>query len=101
LLEDVGGLAEEHQLMEEHEEYPRSLMSMGSYDRDAQELLSTRIFETVEHSHMHRDSRARDNFEDTSICVLREVNLYVEVDPVVHPRFMMPHEYTGEDMSMA
>jgi hypothetical protein len=32
LLEDVGGLAEEHQLMEEHEEYPESLMSMESYD---------------------------------------------------------------------
>jgi hypothetical protein len=25
-LEDVGGLAEEHQLMEEHEEYPESLI---------------------------------------------------------------------------
>jgi hypothetical protein len=53
LLEDVGGLAEEHQLMEEHEEYPGSLMSMESYDPEAQELPSTRIFETVEHSHMH------------------------------------------------
>jgi hypothetical protein len=35
LLEDVGGLAEEHQLMEEHEEYPGSLMSMESYDLEA------------------------------------------------------------------
>jgi hypothetical protein len=47
LLEDVGGLVEEHQLMEEHEEYPGSLMSTGSYDREVQELPSTRIFETV------------------------------------------------------
>jgi hypothetical protein len=100
LLEDVGGLAEEHQLMEEHEEYPGSLMSMGSYDREAQELPSTRIFEIVEHSHMHRDSRARDSFEDTSICVPRVVDLYVEVDPVVHPGSTMQHEYKGDDMSM-
>jgi hypothetical protein len=47
LLEDVGGLVEEHQLMEEHEEYPGSLMSMKSYDPKAQELPSTRIFETI------------------------------------------------------
>jgi hypothetical protein len=32
LLEDVGGLAEEHQLMEEHDEYPGSLMSSERYD---------------------------------------------------------------------
>jgi hypothetical protein len=32
LLEDAGGLAEEHQLMEEHEEYPGSLMSRMRYD---------------------------------------------------------------------
>jgi hypothetical protein len=32
LLEDVGGLADGHQLMEEHEEYPGSLMSMERYD---------------------------------------------------------------------
>jgi hypothetical protein len=100
LLEDVGGLAEEHQLMEEHEEYPGSLMSMESYDLEAQELPSTRIFETVEHSHMHGDSRARDSFEDTSICVPRAVDLHVEVDPVVHPGSTMQHEYTGDDMSM-
>jgi hypothetical protein len=37
LLEDVGGLAEEHQLMEEHEEYPGSLMSMERYDTEEQE----------------------------------------------------------------
>jgi hypothetical protein len=35
LPEDVGGLAKEHQLMEEHEEYPGSLMSMEIYDPEA------------------------------------------------------------------
>jgi hypothetical protein len=39
--------------MEEHEEYPRSLMSMESYDPEAHDLPSMRIFETVEHSHTH------------------------------------------------
>jgi hypothetical protein len=52
-LEDVGGLEEEHQMM-----------------------------------------------EDTSICVPREVDLQVEVDPAAHPRSMMQHESAGEDMSM-
>jgi hypothetical protein len=37
LLEDVGGLAEEHQLMEEHEEYPGSLMIMERYDTKEKE----------------------------------------------------------------
>jgi hypothetical protein len=91
LLEDVGGLAEEHQLMEEHEEYLGSLMSRERYDPEtqedvhvSQELPSTRIFETIEHSHMHGDSRARGSYEDTSICVLGLADLHVEVDPVVH-----------------
>ena len=69
-LEDGGGLAEEHQLTEEHEEYPESLMSTESYDPEAQELPSTRIFETVEHSHTHgtHSHTPSDSFEDTSIC---------------------------------
>jgi hypothetical protein len=79
------GLAEEHRLMEEHEEYPGSIMITGGYDKEVQELPSMRIFEIVEHSHMHRDSRARDNFEDTSICVPRAVDLHVEVDRLVYP----------------
>jgi hypothetical protein len=54
LIEDVGDLAEEHQLM-----------------------------------------------EDTSICVLRVVDLHVEVDPTVCPGSMMQHESTGDDMSMS
>jgi hypothetical protein len=49
---------------------------------------------------MHGDSRTRDSFEDTSICVSRAVDLPVEVDPVVHPGSMMQMEYTGDDMSM-
>jgi hypothetical protein len=86
--------------MEEHEEDPRSLMSMESYDTEAQELPSTRIFETVEHSHMHGESRARGSYEDTSICVPGVVDLHVEVDPVVHTGPMMLQEYTGDYMSM-
>jgi len=60
----------------EEKEYPRSLMSRKRYDMEtqkdvhvSQELPSMRIFETVEHSHMHGDSRARGSFEDTSMCV--------------------------------
>jgi hypothetical protein len=100
LLGDVGGLAEEHQMMEEHEDYPGSLMSMESYDQETQELPSTRIFETVEHSHTHGDSRARGSFEDTSICVPGVVDLQVEVDPVVSPGSLLLHEYTGDYRSM-
>jgi hypothetical protein len=100
VIEDVCGLAEEHQLMEEHEEYPESLMSMESYDPKAQELSSTRIFETVEHSHTHGDSKARGNVEDTSICVPGAVNLHVEVHQVVHPGSMMLQEYIGDYMNM-
>jgi hypothetical protein len=96
LLADVGGLAEEDQLMEEHEEYPGSLMSMESYDSEAQELPSARIFEIVEHSHTPRDFGARGNYEDTSICVSGVVDLHVEVDLVVHPGPMMLQEYTGD-----
>jgi hypothetical protein len=58
LREDVGGLAVEHQLREEHEEYPRSLMSMERYDPEMQEDVHrsqgppfTRGVETVGHTH--------------------------------------------------
>jgi hypothetical protein len=44
-----------------------------------------RIFETIEQSHTHGDSRARGSYEDTSICVPILVDLHVEVEPVVHP----------------
>ena len=53
LVEDVGDLEEEHQLM-----------------------------------------------EDTSIGVPREVELHIEVDPVVCPGSVMQHESTGDDISM-
>jgi hypothetical protein len=36
--------------------------------------------------------------DDTSIRVLRAVDLYVEVDPVVCPRSMTQHESAGDDM---
>ena len=38
--------------------------------------------------------------EDTSICVSRAVDLHVQFDPASHPRSMMQHESTGDDMSM-
>ena len=86
--------------MDEHEGYPESLMSTKSYDSEAHELHSTRIFDIVEYSSMHGDSGARGSFEDISICVPRAVDLHVEVDPVVHLGSMMLQEYTGDYMSM-
>jgi hypothetical protein len=98
LLEDVVGLAVEHQLMEEHEEYPGSLMRVERYDLEMQEVvhgsqrpLFTRGFETVGHTHTH---------EDTSICVPGLVDLHVEVDLVVHPGSMRLQVYTRDYMSM-
>ena len=38
--------------------------------------------------------------ENTSICVLRAVDLHAEVDPAVCSGSMMQHESTGDDMSM-
>jgi hypothetical protein len=86
--------------MEEHEEYPGSLMSMESYEPEVHELPSTRIFETVEHSHTHGDSRAIGSFKDTSICGPGLDDLRVEVDPVVHLVSMLQQEYTGDYMSI-
>jgi hypothetical protein len=106
LLEDIGGLAEEHQLMEEHE-YPRSLMIMKRYDPETQEDVHgshrppfTRGFEAVGHTHTHGDSRAKGNYEDTSTSVPGLVDLHVEVDPRVHPGSMRLQVYTGDYMSM-
>jgi hypothetical protein len=39
--------------------------------------------------------------EDTSICVLRVVDLHVEFDPTICPGSMMQHESTRDDMSMS
>ena len=58
-----------------------SLMSMEGYGSGVHE----RIFETVRHSPTHGGSRARGSFDHTSICVLRGIDLHVEVDLVVHP----------------
>jgi hypothetical protein len=98
LLEDVGGLAVEHHLMEEHEEYPGSLMRVERYDPETQEVvhrsqgpLFTRGFETVGHTHTHKD---------TSICVPGLADLHVEVDLVVHPGSMSLQVYTGDYTSM-
>jgi hypothetical protein len=107
LREDVGGLAVEHQLREEHEEYLGSLMSMERYDPERHEDVHRsqgppfmRGVEIVGHTHTHGDSRARGSYEDTSICVPGLVDLHVEDDPVVHPGSMMLHVYTGDHMSM-
>jgi hypothetical protein len=105
--EDVGGLVEEQQLMGEHEEYPGSLMSMERYDLETQEDVHvshgppfTRGFETIGHTHTHGDSRARGNYEYTSICVLGLVNIHVEVDPAVHLGYVMMQEDMGACMTI-
>jgi hypothetical protein len=97
----------EHQLREEHEEYPGSLMSMERYDPETQEDVHrsqgpffTRGVETVGHTHTHGDSRARCNYEDTPICVPGLVDLHVQDDLVVHRGSMMLQMYTGDHMSM-
>jgi hypothetical protein len=107
LREDVGGLAVEHQLREEHEEYSGSLRSMERYDLEMQEDVHrsqgppfTRGVETIGHTHTHGDSRARGSYEDNSICVPRLVDLHVEDDTIVHPGSMMLQVYTGDHMSM-
>jgi hypothetical protein len=84
-LEDVGGLAEGPQLGEDLEVCTRSLMSMESYGLGVHDS----VFETFRHSHTHGGYRVRDNFDDTSICVPRGIDLHVEDDLVVHPRSMM------------
>jgi hypothetical protein len=100
LREDVGGLAVEHSLREEHEEYPGSLMSMERYDPEIHEDIHrsqgppfTRGVETVGHTRTHGDSRVRSSSQDTSIYVPGLVDLHVEDDPVVHPGSMMLQVY--------
>jgi hypothetical protein len=97
----------EHQLREEHEEYPGSLMSMERYDPEIHEDIHrsqgppfTRGVEIVGHTRTHGDSRARGNSEVTSIYVPGLVDLHVEDDPVVHQGSMMLQVYTGDHMSM-
>jgi hypothetical protein len=38
--------------------------------------------------------------DDTSICLLRAVDLHVELDPAVRPGSMRQHESTGDNMGM-
>jgi hypothetical protein len=66
----------------------------------SQEIPSRRIFEAVEHSHTHGDSKAKGSYENTSICVLGLDNLHDEVDPVVYPGSILLQEYIGDYMSM-
>jgi hypothetical protein len=91
----------DHQLREEHEEYPGSLMSMERYDPKIHEDIHrsqgppfTRGGETIGHTRTHGDSKARGNFEDTSIYVPGLVDLHVEDGPIVHPGSMMLQVYT-------
>jgi hypothetical protein len=100
-LEDVGGLIEEHQLMEEHEGYPGSLMIMERCDPKTLEDVHVsqgppfmRSSETVGPTHTHGDSRARGRYEDTSIWVPGLVDIHVEVDPAIHSGYMMMQEDT-------
>jgi hypothetical protein len=37
---------------------------------------------------------------DTSICVLGVVDLHIEIDPAVHPGYVMQHEFAGDDRCM-
>jgi hypothetical protein len=95
-FKDVGGLEKEHQLMEELEVCTISLISMESYGLGVHEM----TFETVRHSPTHGVSRARGSFDDSSICVLKEIDHHVEVDIIVHPGSMMLQGYTKDYMTM-
>jgi len=56
-------------------------------------------YETVGHTHTHGDSRARGNYEETSINVLGLVDIHAEVDPTIHLGHMMMHEDIGACMT--
>ena len=96
LLEDVGGLVVEHQLMEEHEEFPESRMSMERCDAEMQEEVHgsqehpfMRGYETVGHTQTHGDSKAGGSYEDTFMCVPELVDIHAKVDPTIHLGHMM------------
>jgi hypothetical protein len=74
--EDVGGLVEEHQLMEVREGHPGSLMEMERCDPETLEDIYVsqgppfmKGYEIVGLTHTPGDSRARGGYEDTSIGV--------------------------------
>jgi hypothetical protein len=95
-LEDVGCMVEECQMMEVCEGYPGSLMVMERYDQEkledvsvSQEPLFMGSSMTVGHTNTHGDSRARGNYNDTSIFVLGLADIHVEVDPTIHLGYVM------------
>jgi hypothetical protein len=59
-----------------------------------------RSSETVGHTYTHGDSRAKGSYEDTSIWVPGLVDIHAEVDPAVHPGYMMMQEDTRACMSI-
>jgi hypothetical protein len=63
-------------------------------------LVDTQIYHSVTLLGDVDDLAEEHQLEDTSICVLRVVDLHIEVDPVVRPGSVMQHESTGDDMSM-
>jgi hypothetical protein len=48
------------------------------------------------------DDRAEEHqlMGDTSICVLGVADLHTEIDPSIHPGYVMQHEFMRDDMSM-
>jgi hypothetical protein len=105
--EDVGGLVEEHQLMEVREGHPGSLMDMERCDQETLEDIYVsqgppfmRGSETVGLTHTPGDSRARGSYEDTFIGVSGLDDIHIEVDPAVHLGYMMMQEDTEVCMSI-
>jgi hypothetical protein len=106
-LDDIGGLVEEHHMMEMCESHPGSLMDMERYDHETLDDIHVsqgrpfmRGSETIFHTHTPRNSRSRGSYEDTSIWVLGLVEISVEVDPAVHPGYMMMQEDSRSFMSI-
>jgi hypothetical protein len=106
-LEDVGGLIEERQLMEEREGYPGSLMILGRCDQETLEDVHVsqgppfkRCFETVGPTYTHGDSKARGRYEDASIWVPGLVDIHGEVDPTAHLGYMIMQEDTRACMGI-
>jgi hypothetical protein len=56
--------------------------------------------ETIGHTHKHGDSRAKGNYEDTSICVPGLANIHIEVDATIHHGYVMSQEDTKVCMSI-
>jgi hypothetical protein len=51
---------------------------------------------TIDHTHTHEDSRSRESYEDTFICVPGLVDIHTKVDLTIHLGHMMMKEtYSG------